>query len=145
MPRIPLQRKAKTGITLVEVMLAGAMTAVASLATLEAFIVAAKIVHENAETLRADGIAFDLLWRKFYGDYEKMNSTVGKTPDWKDTSDNTSPYYSTSYTNCPSFTYYESVSNHLGGKILSVDLKYGTSDRFSRHLEVFRSEIPRTN
>jgi len=145
MSRTPIKRRSKAGVTLIEVMLAGAMTAVAALATLECFIVAAKIVHENAETLRADGIAFDLLWRKFYGDYEKMNSTVGKSPDWKDTSDTTSPYYSTSYTNRPSFTYYESVSNHLGGKILSVDLKYGTNDRFSRHLEVFRSEIPRTN
>ena len=145
MPRPALQRRSTAGVTLVEVMLAGAMTAVAALATLECFIVAAKIVHENAETLRADGIAFDLLWRKFYGDYEKMNSTVGKTPEWKDTSDITSPYYSTTYTNRPSFTYYESVSNHLGGKILSVDLKYGTNDRFTRHLEVYRSEIPRTN
>ena len=70
---------ARAGVTLVEVMLAGALTAISVLVTLEAFIVAGKIAHENAETLRADNIAFDLLWRKFYGDYEQMRSTVGQT------------------------------------------------------------------
>ena len=145
MPPPSRQRRSRAGVTLLEVMLAGAMTAVAALATLEGFIVAARVVHENAVTLQADGIAFDLLWRKFYGDYEKMTSTVGKAPNWKDTSDNTSPYYSTTYTNLPSFTYYESISNHLGGKVLSIDLRYGANDRFTRHLEVYRSSIPRTN
>ena len=145
MPPPARQRRSRAGVTLLEVMLAGAMTAVAALATLEGFIVAARVAHENAVTLQADGIAFDLLWRKFYGDYEKMTSTVGKAPDWKNTSDSASPYHSTSHTNLPSFAYCESVSNHLGGKILSVDLKYGANDRFTRHLEVYRSEIPRTN
>ena len=139
------KRHLKAGVTLVEVMLAGAMTALVTLATLEGFVVATKIVHENAETLQADGIAFDLLWRKFYGDFEKMTSTTGKAPDWKNTSDSQSPYRSNVYTNAPSFTYSESISNCYGGKLLSIDLKYGTGNRFTRHLEVFRSEIPRTN
>ena len=64
------RRKARAGVTLLEVMLAGAMTAIAVLATLEAFTVAGKIAHENAEALRADNVAFDLLWRKFYGDFD---------------------------------------------------------------------------
>ena len=59
------KRRAKAGVTLVEVMLAGAMTALVTLATLEGFIVAAKIAHENAEILRADGEAFDILWGRF--------------------------------------------------------------------------------
>lgn len=143
------RRKSRSGVTLVEVMLAGAMTAIAALATLEGFIVAAKIAHENAETLRADGIAFDLLWRKFYGDYEAMTSTVGRNLTEKNTADKlpTNPYYSSEHTNTnyPSFSYTESVSNAYNGKILSVDLKYGANDRYTRHLEVFRSEIPRTN
>ena len=102
-------------------------------------------VRQLMETLQADGIAFDLLWRKFYGDFEKMTSTTGKAPDWKNTSDSQSPYRSNVYTNAPSFTYSESISNCYGGKLLSIDLKYGTGNRFTRHLEVFRSEIPRTN
>ena len=136
--------KNRAGVTLVEVMLAGAMTAAAVLATLEGFIVAAKIAHENAEVLRADNVAFDLLWRKFYGDYEQMRPTVGQTLAEKNTESADSPYRSSSLGTPPSYRYYESVSNCFSGKMISVDLKYGPDDQFTRHLEVFRSDIPRT-
>ena len=140
--------RSKAGVTLVEVMLAGALTALVSLATLEGFIVAAKIAHENAEVLRADGVAFDLLWRKFYADYDNLPSTVGKTLENKQTNSSTSPYYrnpsTTSITNLPSFTYNESVSNCYGGKLLGINLRYGSEGQYTRHLEVFRSDIPRT-
>jgi hypothetical protein len=145
MPPRRTSRRAKAGVTLVEVMLAGAITILITLSTLEGFIVAAKIAHENAEALRADGIAFDLLWRKFYGDYETMTPTMG----WieKETDASTSPYrlnYSASSSPpLPSYTYYESTTNFCGGKILSVELKYGASQQYTRHLEVFRSSIPR--
>ena len=142
------RRRSKSGVTLVEVMLAGALTALVSLATLEGFIVAAKIAHENAEVLRADGVAFDLLWRKFYADYDNLPSTVGKVLEDKQTDSSTSPYYrnpaSTSITNLPSFTYNESVSNCYDGKLLGVNLKYGSAGQYTHHLEVFRSNIPRT-
>ena len=140
--------RSKAGVTLVEVMLAGALTALVSLATLEGFIVAAKIAHENAEVLRADGVAFDLLWRKFYADYDNLPSTVGRALEDKQTDSTTSPYYrnssTTSITNLPSFTYNESVSNCYGGKLLGINLKYGSTGQYTRHLEVFRSNIPRT-
>lgn len=142
------KRRAKAGVTLVEVMLAGALTALVSLATLEGFVVAAKIAHENAEVLRADGVAFDLLWRKFYADYDNLPSTVGKPLEDRQTNSSTSPYYrnpsTTSVTNLPSFTYNESVSNCYGGKLLGINLKYGSEGQYTRHLEVFRSNIPRT-
>ena len=141
-------RHLKAGVTLVEVMLAGALTALVSLATLEGFVVAAKIAHENAEVLRADGVAFDLLWRKFYADYDNLPSTVGKPLEDRQTNSSTSPYYrnpsTTSVTNLPSFTYNESVSNCYGGKLLGINLKYGSEGQYTRHLEVFRSNIPRT-
>ena len=140
--------RSKAGVTLVEVMLAGALTALVSLATLEGFIVAAKIAHENAEVPRADGVAFDLLWRKFYADYDNLPSTVGKAPENKQTDSATSPYYrnpsTTSITNLPSYTYNESVSNCYGGKLIGVNLTYGSEGQYTRHLEVFRSNIPRT-
>ena len=142
------KRHLKAGVTLVEVMLAGALTALVSLATLEGFVVAAKIAHENAEVLRADGVAFDLLWRKFYADYDNLPSTVGKPLEDRQTNSSTSPYYrnpsTTSVTNLPSFTYNESVSNCYGGKLLGINLKYGSEGQYTRHLEVFRSNIPRT-
>jgi hypothetical protein len=68
--------KNRAGVTLVEVMLAGAMTALAVLATLEGFIVAAKIAHENAEALRADGDAFDVVWGRFNMQFGELNSNT---------------------------------------------------------------------
>ena len=66
------KRRFKAGVTLVEVMLAGAMTGLVTLATLECFIVAAKITHENAENLRKDGAAFDQVWMEFNHDFESL-------------------------------------------------------------------------
>ena len=44
----------------------------------------------------------------------------------------------------PSFTYNESVSNCNNGKMLVINLMYGSEGQYTRHLEVFRSDIPRT-
>ncbi len=138
------RKRSRAGVTLIEVMLAGAMTGVAVLATFEGFIVAAKIAHENAEALRADNVAFDLLWRKFYGDYEQMRSTVGQTIPSKNTDDSNSPYKSTMLGNPPSYAYREYVTPQNGGKMLVINLTYGTQGQFSISNEVFRSDIPRT-
>ena len=133
----------RAGVTLVEVMLAGALTAISVLVTLEAFIVAGKIAHENAETLRADNIAFDLLWRKFYGDYEQMRSTVGQTVPEKNTDDTDSPYRSSTLGDPPSYAYREYVTPVNDGKMLAVSLTYGSEGQFTISNEVFRSDIPR--
>jgi len=68
--------RSKAGVTLVEVMIAGVMTALVTLATLEGFIVAAKIAHENAEILHADGEAFDILWGRFNRPCGELNSNT---------------------------------------------------------------------
>ena len=133
----------RAGVTLVEVMLAGALTAISVLVTLEAFIVAGKIAHENAETLRADNIAFDLLWRKFYGDYEQMRSTVGQSVPEKNTDDTDSPYRSSTLGDPPSYAYREYVTPVNDGKMLAVSLTYGSEGQFTISNEVFRSDIPR--
>ena len=83
------KRRAKAGVTLVEVMLAGALTALVSLAALEGFIVAAKIAHENADILRADGEAFDVLWGRFNKSYGELNSNT-TTNDYGSTNINSS-------------------------------------------------------
>ena len=113
-------RRHKAGMTLVEVMLAGALTALVALATLEGFIVAAKISHENAEALQADSEAFDKLWCNFYHDYDRLIPAVL-----------TNAYEQVAYTN--------------SGKMLYIDLPYGANNRYTRHLEVFRSDIPRVS
>ena len=143
--RVGGKRKTQAGVSLVEVMLAGALTAISVLVTLEAFIVAGKIAHENAEALRADNIAFDLLWRKFYGDYEQMRSTVGQTIPEKNTSDTDAPYHSSSLEGPPSYAYREYVTPIANGKLLAVTLKYGSEGQCTISNEVFRSDIPRTS
>ena len=141
---------ARAGVTLVEVMLAGALTAIAVLATLEAFIVAGKVAHENAETLRADNVAFDLLWRKFYGEYDQMRSTAGQLVPEKNTNDSNSPYRSASLDDPPSYAYREYVTlvnanNDGDGKLLAVTLRYGPEGQHTISNEIFRCNIPRTS
>ena len=143
------RRKARAGVTLLEVMLAGALTAIAVLATLEAFTVAGKVAHENAEALRADNVAFDLLWRKFYGDYDQMRSTIGQLVPEKNTDDSNSPYRSASLDDPPSYACREYVTlinanNDSDGKLLAVALKYGPDGQYTISNEVFRCNIPRT-
>ena len=138
---------ARAGVTLVEVMLAGALTAIAVLATLEAFIVAGKFAHENAETLRPDNVAFDLLWRKFYGEYDQMRSTAGQLVPEKNTNDSNSPYRSASLDDPPSYAYREYVTpinDGNDGKLLAVTLRYGPDGAYTISNEVFRCNIPRT-
>ena len=144
------RRKARAGVTLLEVMLAGALTAIAVLATLEAFIVAGKVAHENAETLRADNVAFDLLWRKFYGEYDQMRSTAGQLVPEKNTNDSNSPYRSASLDDPPSYAYREYVTlfnaDDAGdGKLLAVTLRYGPDGQYTISNEIFRCNIPRTS
>ena len=156
--RIGGNMKARAGVTLVEVMLAGAMAALTALTTFEGFIVAAKVAHENAEALRADNIAFDLLWRKFYGDYEQMRPTTGTTPPlWKTYESPDSPYVkqgsdplASAQSEYPPYLWQEFVDAAGGVKRLTVKLydgkKYEANGELVllRQFSVSRSEIPRT-
>lgn len=138
---VPLQRKA--GVTLVELLLAGAVTSISVLALLGGFATAQRIVHANAEALRADNIAFDLLWRRFNIDYDRLLPTGLNAPEQR-TEANTSPYHSSRLTPAPAYVYTERTAVSNSVKCLSIDLKYGPNGTNVRHLDVFRSEIPRT-
>ena len=81
---------ARAGVTLLAVMLAGAMTVIAVLAMLEGVIVAIKITHENAEALRADGNAFDVVWGRFNKPYGELNNDNVTTNDYGATNINSS-------------------------------------------------------
>ena len=58
-----MTKGARGGFTLVEVMLAGVIAVLMTLALMEGLIVSAKISHENAELLAADAFAWDTAWR----------------------------------------------------------------------------------
>lgn len=74
--------RARPGVTLVEVLLAGAITAVVALSLLEGAIVATKISHENAELLAADSFAFDTAWKWLNKSYDDLpTQTAGVVYD----------------------------------------------------------------
>ena len=67
--------RAKKGMTLVEVMLAGAITVLFTLSLMEALIVSAKISNENAQLLAADAYAWDMAWKWFNKKYDDLTTT----------------------------------------------------------------------
>lgn len=62
-------RRGKSGVTLVEVMLAGAIMTLLALALFNGIAIASRIAHENAETLSAEAIVWDAVWKRFNEDY----------------------------------------------------------------------------
>ena len=78
-------RGTRGGFTLVEVMLAGALAVLMTLALMEGLVVAAKISHENSELLAADAFAWDTAWRWLNKPYEELPSLIGGTDYDSDT------------------------------------------------------------
>ena len=56
-------RAMRSGMTLIEVILAGSIAVLMTLALLEGIIVSTKISHENAQLLAAEGYAWETAWR----------------------------------------------------------------------------------
>lgn len=68
--------KARRGMTLVEVMLAGAIAVLVTLSLMEGLIVAAKISHENAQLMAAEAYAWDTAWKWLNKSYAKLNDST---------------------------------------------------------------------
>lgn len=69
--------RARKGVTLVEVMLAGAISVLFTLTLMEGLIVAAKISNENSQLLAADAYAWDTAWKWFNKKYDDLCNTSG--------------------------------------------------------------------
>lgn len=67
---------ARRGMTLVEVMLAGAITVMVTLSLMEGLIVATKISHENAQLMAAEAYAWDTAWKWLNMPYAKLNDAT---------------------------------------------------------------------
>ena len=74
-----MMKCARGGFTLVEIMLAGAIAVLATLALMEGLVVSAKISHENSELLAADAFAWDTAWRWLNKPYDELPSQVAGT------------------------------------------------------------------
>ena len=68
--------KARRGVTLVEVMLAGGIAVLLTLACLEGVIVSTKIAHENSQLLAAEAYAWDTAWRWLNKPYDELNNST---------------------------------------------------------------------
>ena len=68
--------KARRGVTLVEVMLAGSIAALLTLACLEGVIVSTRIAHENSQLLAAEAYAWDTAWRWLNKPYDELNNST---------------------------------------------------------------------
>ena len=71
-------RRAKRGVTLIEVMLAASILALMVLSLFEGIAVSARIARENAEYLQADAYAFDLAWKRYNENYSSLRNLIGK-------------------------------------------------------------------
>ncbi len=65
----------KRGVTLIEVMLAGAITTLVALSFFKGITVAARFSRENKELLTADAYAWDEAWRTFNSQLPKKSIT----------------------------------------------------------------------
>ena len=62
----------RRGMTLVEVMVAGAILTLLTVALFQGIILASRIARENAELLQAEGVAWDAVWMAFNEDYDRL-------------------------------------------------------------------------
>ena len=67
--------KMRRGATLVEVMLAGALAVMLTLACLEGVIVSTGIAHENSQLLAAEAYAWDTAWKWLNKSYDDLNNS----------------------------------------------------------------------
>ena len=68
--------KARRGATLVEVMLAGSIAVLLTLAFMEGIAVAARIAHENSQLLAAEAFAWDTAWKWLNKPYDALNAST---------------------------------------------------------------------
>lgn len=64
--------KSRRGMTLVEVMVAGAILTLLTLCFFEGVTLATRIAHDNAELMQAEGVAWDAVWMTFNEDYDDL-------------------------------------------------------------------------
>ena len=70
-----MTKKSKRGVTLVEVMLAGALTVLLVVALMQGIIISVDICRENSELLAAEAYAWDTAWKWLNKKDENLNGS----------------------------------------------------------------------
>ena len=88
-------KRGRQGITLVEVMLAGAIVSILMGAFLAGIVTSAKVSRENSEILAAEAYAWDTAWKWFNKRNEELNDSEEPTfypaGSWAEVSSNECP------------------------------------------------------
>ena len=146
MPPKGNSKNAKRGVTLVEVMLAGSITAMMVLTLLEALIFGARIAKENSQYLAADAYAFDVAWHHCNESYEKMPTNLKGPNNWYNIPASAAP--AISLPGWPAAKCYLTITNAGPGKVIAVDVEWGATGH-RKHLnsyhrtEIFKSQVER--
>lgn len=145
----PPKRKKRSGFTLAELLVAGAVFSTTTLATLELINVCTRVVRRNAILLEMDAAAFDLLWCMFNRSKESFDNMgnaftesgkINLVWDKDQWTDGTPPVmeYRLSMQHVKS-----SLSSASAGKYLILEYNLEGSRDAVRKLEIFRSNITR--
>ena len=134
----------KRGVTLVEVMLAGTITALLVLVLLEALVFGARIAKANSQLLAADAYAFDVAWRHCNESFANMPSALRNQA--YNIPSNAAP--AISLAGWPSAVCYVTVTNSGPGKAIAVDVEWGPNGRRRRlsanhATEIYKSQVER--
>ena len=78
-------KRSKRGVTLIEVLLAGAITALVIVCVMQGVIVSVGICRENSELLAAEAYAWDTAWRWLNKKDEDLNASA--TPQYYPSAD----------------------------------------------------------
>ena len=137
-------KSTKRGVTLVEVMLASAITSTLVLVLLETMIFGARIAKANSQLLAADAYAFDVAWRHCNESFNDMPSNLRRQS--YNIASNAAPEISLA--TWPAAKCYVTVTNAGSGKMISVDVEWGPNGRrkllSSCHpTEIFKCQIER--
>ena len=138
------KKKAKRGVTIIEVMLASSITALLVLVLLETLIFGARVAKENSQILAADAYAFDVAWRHCNESFDKMPSALRRQS--YSIASNAAPEISRA--GWPAAVCYVTVTNAGSGKMIAVDVEWGPTGRrkalSSYHAtELFKSNVER--
>ena len=129
----PSNRHAKHGVTLVEVMFAGSLLALAVVSIFEGVGICTRIAHENAQFLVADAYAHDLAWKRTLESYSVLNNLLlshNGSPFTETISSNAAPKLWFQESPPVSYTTFSWPRNSSGeeektGIIISVDVEWG--------------------
>lgn len=130
----------RKGFSLVECMLAAAIFCLLTLVLFEGVIFSARIGHENADLLAAEGVAWDAVWKRFN---EEIDDLTIESTGWQNLAAEAAPQLSV-YDASPKIKIKVEAPDLVGWSAnlrkISADVEWGPSSK-RRKLSDYR-EVP---